>query len=395
MQVGQRDLLFFLFEWLCVDLQLQSRLNTALSWIDVDRPLSLEGDTRAWIREGGTVLFRILVPIILGLLVACCDAAALAQINTGWFPHHAPLPPVEPCFDPGPIMGCYRDMPPCWLGQTSFDVLLFDRSDADPRTIVTEVGTGNPLLDTSDLGFPVTAGFRLNLVLPGADGCDLVVNYLGAKFDNSRVHDVATANYDFFEFPALSPASGTSFQTSYMSTLTSVELNARVRRWKRFAPLSGLRFVGLYDEFDRLSTDGATDILTSATSNQMFGFQLGAEGLLVNAGSVRLQSTVKGGVFYNNITLSTGGAEITPAMFDPAASFSAQRVSFFGEANLELAFQVGPRWAIRVGYTAMALDGGALAPDQHDNFNLHTGIGTFDYGTVIFHGTYIGFEGTW
>ena len=43
----------------------------------------------------------------------------------------------------------------------------------------------------------------------------------------------------------------------------------------------------------------------------------------------------------------------------------------------------------------MWLDGVALAPDQHDNFNLQTGIGTFDYGTVMYHGSYVGFEAIW
>ena len=331
---------------------------------------------------------------MLGLLMACY-ATAQAQINTGWFPHHAPLPYIEPCFDPGPIVGCYRDVGPCWLGQTSFDILLFDRSDADPRTIVTEVGTGNAILNTADLGYPVSAAFRFNLVLPGCNGCDVIFNYLGAKFDTETTHSTATASYDFFEFPALTPATGTSFQTSYMSTLTSVELNTRVRKWKRFAPLSGLRYIGLVDEFDRLSADGASEIVASTTSNQMFGVQFGGEALLVNAGSVRLQSIAKFGAFYNNVNLSTGGAVIAGPAFDPVASFSSQRVSFFGEVNLELAFQVDQHWAIRVGYTAMALDGAAIAPDQHDNFNLQSGIGTFDYGTLMYHGSYIGFEATW
>ncbi len=339
--------------------------------------------------------FRIRVPIILGLLMVCCHSSAHAQINSGWFPHHAPWPLVEPCFDPGPIIGCYRDMPPCWLGQTSFDVLLFSRSDADSRTIVTEVGTGNPLLNTTDLGFPVTAGFRFNLVIPSFTGCDVIFNYLGSRFDNSRVNNVATANYDYFEFPALSPSSGTQFQTSYTSTLTSIELNTRIRQWERFAPLSGLRYIRLYDEFDRLSADGSTDVATSTTDNSMFGLQVGGEALLINAGSVRLQSAFKVGGFYNNVNLTTGGEQIALATLDPTATFSVQRVSFFGEVNVELAYQVGPRWAIRVGYTAMALDGVALAPDQHPNFNLQTGVGTFDYGTVLYHGTYLGIEATW
>ncbi len=340
--------------------------------------------------------FRVRVPLILGLLMACCHSPASAQINSGYFVDGQPYPVVEPYYDNECYTtGCYRDPGPCWLGQATFDVLMFDRSNADSRTIVTEIATGNPLLDATDLGFPVHAGFRFNLVLPGHDGCDLVFNYLGAKFDNSRVHSSATAAYNFFEFPALGPAGGGNFQTSYMSTLRSVELNSRVRQWSRFAPLAGLRFIELEDQFDRLSGDGATNLLLSKTDNELWGFQVGGEALLWETGPARLQSTLKGGVFYNNLGLSTGGGAITIPAFDPTASFSSDHISFFGELNLEYAYQVCPQFAIRVGYTAMWLDGVALAPNQHDNFNLQSGTGTFDYGTVIYHGSYVGAEFIW
>ncbi|HUG70287.1 MAG TPA: BBP7 family outer membrane beta-barrel protein [Pirellulaceae bacterium] len=342
--------------------------------------------------------FRNQVPTILGLLLGCCPALASAQINTGYFPDGAPLPVVEPFYDPGPFTsGCYRDIGPCWLGQATFDLLLFNRSAAESRTIVTETGTGDPLLNTADLGFPVAAGFRFNLVFPGHDGCDLVFNYLGIQFENSRVHSATTANYDFFEFPALSPATSTDFQTSYTSTLRSVELGGRIRRWSRFAPLAGFRFIQLEDQFDRMSGDASMDLALSETDNQLWGFQIGGEALLWDAGPVRLQSTVKGGVFYNSLNLSTAGETITAGatMIDPTAAFSSGHVAFFGEVNLELAYQIGPQFSIRAGYTAMWLDGVALAPDQYDNFNLQSGIGTFDYGTVMYHGTYVGLELTW
>jgi hypothetical protein len=139
------------------------------------------------------------------------------------------------------------------------------------------------------------------------------------------------------------------------------------------------------------------NLALSETDNQLWGFQVGGEGLLWDAGPVRLQSTVKGGVFYNNLKLSTGGETITSGAvtIDPTATFSSDRGAFFGEVNLELAYQIGPQFSIRAGYAAMWLDGVALAPDQHDNFNLQSGIGTFDYGTVMYHGSYVGLELTW
>ncbi|MDA1050234.1 MAG: BBP7 family outer membrane beta-barrel protein [Planctomycetota bacterium] len=348
--------------------------------------------------------FRIRVPIILGLLMACCHSSVLAQINSGYFPDGAASYAGEPFYDPGGLeMGCFRDPGPCWLGQATFDILLFDRSDADSRTIVTEVGTGNPLLNATDLGFPLTAAFRFNLVLTGDDGCDLVFNYLGARFDNSRTHSAATAFYDYFEFPSVTPSTGTSFQTSYLSTLSSVEFNGRTRQWSRFAPLAGVRFIQLEDRFDRLAGDASAQLQTSMADNELWGFQIGGEALLWDTGPVGLQSTIKGGVFYNDLQLRTGGGDITitdpvtmaTTTVDPTASFSGDHVAFFGEVNLEFAYQICPQFSIRVGYTAMWMDGVALAPDQHDDFSIQLGFGAFDYGTVLYHGSYVGAELTW
>jgi hypothetical protein len=364
---------------------------------------------------GSTVQFRIRVPIIIGLLIACCHAPANAQINSGWFPHHAPLPPVEPCFDPRPIIGCYRDPGPCWLGQTSFDVLMFSRSDADSRAIAntrTSVDFGPPagvvellgadVANTTDLGFPVTAAFRFNLVLPGENGCDLVFNYLGSHFDVSRTFDGATTGYPFFEF-GLSPLDDSVYQTSYESSLNSFELNSRFRHWSHVAPLVGVRLIQLDDTLSQLSADATSQLDSTKATNQLWGFQLGAEALLWDGGSVRLQTTVKSGVFYNNLDLTVVGSDVSKTnsitmvttTIDPDASFSTGHISYFGEMNLELAYRVGPHWAIRVGYAAMWMDGVALAPDQFDSFHLQSGVGTFNYGTVLYHGSYVGLEATW
>ncbi|MBI2480296.1 MAG: BBP7 family outer membrane beta-barrel protein [Planctomycetia bacterium] len=359
--------------------------------------------------------FRIRVPIIVGLLIACCHASALGQINSGWFPHHAPLPPIESCYDPRPILGCYRDMPPCWLGQTSFDVLLFDRSDADslaiarrremvdfgpPTGIVETLGT--EVANITDFGFPVTAAFRFNLVLPGKNGCDLMFNYLGSRFDVSHAFNGATTGYPYFEI-GTAPADDSVYQTSYESSLNSYEFNSRFRHWSRVAPLVGVRFMKLEDVLSQYTADALSYLDQTTADNQLWGFQLGAEALLWDGGSVRLQSTVKAGVFYNDLDLTTVGGDkvstdpitMVTTSFDPDSSFSTGHISYFGEMNLELAYRVGLHWSIRVGYAAMWMDGVALVPDQFNNFNLQSGFGTFNYGTVLYHGSYVGFEATW
>jgi hypothetical protein len=188
-----------------------------------------------------------------------------------------------------------------------------------------------------------------------------------------------------------------------MSTLSSVEINSRTRRWSRFAPLAGIRYIGLEDQFDRLVGDSSSALATSKADNDLWGFQIGGEALLWETGPARLQSTVKGGVFYNDLKLQTGGVDITVTnpitmvsrTVDPTASFSSDNISFFGEVNLEFAYYICPQVAIRAGYTAMWLDGVALAPDQHDNFAVEAGFGDFDLGTVMYHGSYVGAEVAW
>ncbi len=348
----------------------------------------------------------IRVAILFGLLVAVFHTTAQAQINSLSYQCDPAYYIDEPLYDPGPLVGgCYLDPGPCWLGQTTFDVLLFDRSDATGRTIVNQVTPAapntivGPLANSKDLGFQVTAGFRFNLVLPGDDGCDLVFNFLGAKFDSQLVNGTEPASYDFFEFGNVVPDAGvgTAFQTSYESTLTSVELNTRTRQWSRFAPMAGLRFIELQDNFDRLAADASSELQTSSTDNELWGFQVGGEGLLWDGGPVRLQTSVKAGVFFNDLDLSTGGGDITSGTttIETTQKFSASQVAYFGEVNVELAYRIGRAFSIRAGYTAMWLDGVALAPDQHDDFNIASQFGTFDYGTVLYHGSYVGAEFVW
>lgn len=360
--------------------------------------------------------FRVRVPIILGLLMACCHSSANAQINSGSFYHGEPV--LEPYYNADRFTtGSYQDAGPAWLGQASFDVLLFDRADADSRAIAnrwTTVDLGPPtgvvdvlgdeVANATDLGFPVTAGFRFNLVLLGDDGCDLVFNYLGSRFESSRTFDGATIGYPFFEFET-EPENGAMYKTSYESTLNSVELNSRIRRWSRLTPFAGVRFIQLEDKLTQSLADNSAYLDRTTTDNELWGFQLGAEALLLDAGRARLQATVKGGVFYNNLELSTSGSDFVLARdpvtmeptstYTPDESFSTEHVSYFGEVNLEFTHRIGPSWAVRVGYAAMWLDGVALAPDQNDNFNLMSGFGTFNYGTVLYHGSYVGIEATW
>lgn len=164
---------------------------------------------------------------------------------------------------------------------------------------MTNTGTGNELLNTTDLGYPVHAAFRVNFVLPGCNGCDLVVNYLGARFENSRVHDATTASYDFFEFPSLTPASATSFETSYVSTLNSVELNTRVRQWERFAPLSGLRYIGLCDEFDRSPSPGGLAATSSSARSKFIDVIDSKASSVAETGRVRsIWSSSSNGSYY-------------------------------------------------------------------------------------------------
>ncbi len=187
----------------------------------------------------------------------------------------------------------------------------------------------------------------------------------------------------------------------YTSELRTAELSLR-RNVVRGANLTaGFRYVE-FDESLRaeLATAGVPATALFNTTNRLYGFQLGADALLIrHCRRVRVDGFVKAGIYWNDAEVDV--AAVGPALANPAfGSNSDERASFLCEAGVFAGYQVTRHVAVRVGYQVMFLDEVVTASSQVSS----TGLLTQPLGTpiptlvhpgdgVFIHGYSAGLEG--
>jgi hypothetical protein len=206
-------------------------------------------------------------------------------------------------------------------------------------------------------------------------------------------------------------------EIDYSSTFSSFEWNYRVEQrpgrdqmimdangqWHRATQrgfsrdyLIGLRFMEMRDILDWRAEDiqaiGNDGSYLIRTDNDMFGFQMGA-GLSYDTARWSLGYHIKGGVFLNNAT-GRSTLDFTADDFtDSDLGFSADELSFIGEAKLIARWHLLPDFSLRASYEMMYLTSQAVAPNQA------TFITDYSYLNAtqdpFYHGASFGFEGYW
>ena len=318
----------------------------------------------------------------LAILLAC-QGSAFAQIYCASPADLAQQYGTEDAFEP--LAGCYLDRPEARFGTAIFDVLLMNRTDSAFANLVRDPG-GTILLDTNDMHMGTEAGVRFQWTCDSDCGTDLQFAYMGSHsfYESTTIvgPDVRGVFYNTF-----TGNPSTSVTTTYKSDLDSGELNLRTRTWRQLAPLVGVRVLQLEDWIGHDTTTGHLD---ATADNELYGVQVGFEGVVFRSGRWSLEGTLKAGVYYNNLDVVGDSSNI-----DFTRWF--HQTSFVGDLNLVLRYQICPRIAMRVGYQALWLDNVALLPDQFDNFDVFVtpAQGSVDLSTVGYHGGFVGFEATW
>ncbi len=291
-------------------------------------------------------------------------------------------PPSRSLIEPDSLDCCQFNRQPAFLGTFAMDFVVFTRSDVDSLNLVTVDGAN--ALDARQLDFDETLAYRITATLPSSCGCDLQFSYLGSH-EFRAAQTFTGMNVEDFFFGVT--GSQTRLQMEYESMLDSFEINVRTRQWQRVAPLAGFRIARL-DESARQRDLVANRSFFGGTDNLLVGGQFGADLFLARSGPWRLESSIRAGFYYNDIDVDGRTANFS---FDRHFSQTA----FWGEVNLVTIFELGPHAAIRIGYQGVWLEGVALLFDQYDNFNVTTGNGSLDLGSVYYHGGFAGFELTW
>ena len=173
----------------------------------------------------------------------------------------------------------------------------------------------------------------------------------------------------------------------YASELQSVELLER-RCCGMLNFSYGFRYVEL-DETLVYDPTVAIDDFFFASRNDLYGLQLGVDGLLwSNCCGLRVDGLAKAGVYYND-------ADASALIGVNAVSDRESRAAFVGELGLTARYDIRCDLALRAGYQLLFFDGVSLAADQVPATGNLGNFGTairVDSSSLLYHGLHVGLE---
>lgn len=292
----------------------------------------------------------------------------------------------------------------------SAEAIVLGRIGGANQTLVTRVPGSVPFFNppaADTFTFPGAGAFSSNQFQQGfSAGPKLGVIYhgdsgLGFEFSYFNIFNQSATAVTGPNNPAdwlVMKAPGAFWQTqdfayqamawSAATNLYSAEANARFELSDRVTVLAGFRWVQLNDNLQGTLTPADLTAPTwkqtcpactlsqitpggpagnyppfwnTSTLNNLFGVQIGADVNMLQFGRFSLGGLIKLGVFDNNAEQSTG-VSLAKVVYPAAAA--AHHAAFVGEAGLQLKYQFDNGMALKAGYTALWLDGVALAAGQ-------------------------------
>jgi hypothetical protein len=152
----------------------------------------------------------------------------------------------------------------------------------------------------------------------------------------------------------------------YATKLYNAEFNVRWNPSCRVTMLAGFRWVNLHENLvgalEPPTVRTEPPFWNGRTTNNLFGFQIGADGKIFERGRFSIDGLLKAGIFDNNAEQTTAVSVIAKQV--RSGSASTNHAAFAGETGLQCKYQVTKRLLLRAGYEAIWLEGVALAPGQ-------------------------------
>jgi hypothetical protein len=282
------------------------------------------------------------------------------------------------------------------------DVLILHRSTPGTRTVFTDPASGADLFDASALKFGFVAGPQLSISILDCDGWGFesksffISDWSVTKDVPNSALPLGAANLAVDEYENLALANG-HFEA--LARLYSGEWNFRMPMFGNFSFLAGLRYISMTDRYQGSGTN-VTTLNTAAetitTHNHLYGFQLGADGIICqHPDRWKIMGFVKGGIYANDADQGT-------VVYDPGG-LGAQAVSnnidvatFVGEAGLTGYVQINKHLSATAGYQVMFISSVAQPVNQISGMNLSIPSSAVDTSAgLLYHGATAGFEVTW
>jgi len=252
-------------------------------------------------------------------------------------------------------------------------------------------GGGANILNASDFVFDFEPGVDLTIGFRTPDVA-LEGRYLWVNTWQDAAGPLTISGGDFFHVnPPLFILAPYTVSPTYFSQFESAEMNYRGTVLPWLQVLAGVRYARFGESYRASYTLGTMDF---RAGNDLIGFQAGTDVLVREIlPGLRVSSSCKMGIYYNNANSRVELTEATTIL----ATGTRARVSFLGELDILLSYQMGPRWSLRFGYRWLCLDGVATAANQIPNTSytllpLSLTSLTDPADTVFFHGFTGGLE---
>jgi hypothetical protein len=274
--------------------------------------------------------------------------------------------------------------------------MFLTRTGAREQTLAT-TSTGSELMNLRDLSFSHETGLNFQLMRETSFGWDIAVDFSMVDWWHTSRSVTGTNMESSGAWGIHTYGGGAEIVASYGSSLYSTEINFRRQTPDPITPFVGFRWIELHEQFviDMTQTTGIYEPgIVSATNadNHMYGFQIGADSLLLKRGRLEIETLVKAGIFGNSIdqvTYATNrGIGVTAD-----ASARTTHTTFAGDLQLTGEYQLTQCMAVRAGYQLLWLEGVALAPDQFRSTDLAAETASVDTtGSPFYHGAFVALE---
>jgi hypothetical protein len=271
--------------------------------------------------------------------------------------------------------------------------LLLNRSKARPGSLVFDGTTDAELSNVADFDLGWAAGPQIELSRCFDSGWDVALRYFSidgwsashslADPGNLRVPMVSNDPDDFFD----------TAYARYASRLYNTEVNLK-RRWgERVKLLAGFRWVELHEQIaSGAYSPGLEGTFDVGAANYLYGFQMGAESMLIEYGALRFDGFLKAGVYGNSVRGTIRGEG---TYYDEDSTGTASHTSFLGEIGLTAKYQFNRHISAYGGYQVMWLQGVVLAGDFVSSLvNPSAELDPLD-GAAFYHGAQAGLEFAW
>jgi hypothetical protein len=262
----------------------------------------------------------------------------------------------------------------CWTFRT--DGLMLWREAPRVQSLTSFVPSGATVPNAHDLNSPLAAGPRFSIFRTNGCGDALEATYFRA------------ANWNAVNTSA---APGETYSASLGAAAQSFELNGRMTVLPSIQLLGGFRWFEWQENLYAVNAGTQVDARNCSTINDLYGYQIGFDSLLLSTHWLRVEALMKGGAYLNNARMArTPDTIFIPPVYQSAAGKAA---SFVGEVGMTGVVPVSRNIDFRFGYIALWLQGLAQPTNQPTYSGGPVAIDLT--GATVLQGLTLGLEGRW